>query len=258
MARRRRRRGIHARQNGTFSSAAAPFSHPLPLPLSRLEILTQGQVEEIHEASLTILSRTGLRFNSATALGFFKQAGARLEGDQVYLDQGLVEAALKSAPAQYTLHARNPANSVTLGDNHCLVMPSGGPPYVRDLDGIRRPGTLADVENFTRLSAMSPEVHVIARKVVEAQDVPVAVRHLSCWYTALTLADKPIQSGFVGGQAEAEDVLTMLAIIFGGEAALEGRPVAHCSVNANSPLLYDKPMLESLITFASFWPAGFD
>ena len=66
------------------------------------------------------------------------------------------------------------------------------------------------------------------------------------------MADKPIQSGFVGGQAEVDDVLAMLAIVFGGEDALVDRPVAHCSVNANSPLLYDAPMLESLITFARY------
>src|SRR5690606_37250674 len=86
----------------------------------------------------------------------------------------------------------------------------------------------------------------------EAQDVPVAVRHLECWRAVLALTDKPAQSGFVNGRAEAEDALQMLAIVFGGEAAIDGTPVAHCSVNANSPLLYDRPMLESLLLFAGY------
>lgn len=123
---------------------------------------------------------------------------------------------------------------------------------MRDLDGRRRPGTLADLENFARLSQMSPEVHVAARKAVEAQDVPVAIRHLECWRAVLTLTDKPAQSGFVNGRAEAEDALQMLAIVFGGEASIDGTPVAHCSVNANSPLLYDRPMLERLLQFARY------
>jgi trimethylamine--corrinoid protein Co-methyltransferase len=44
----------------------------------------------------------------------------------------------------------------------------------------------------------------------------------------------------------------MLAITFGGEGAIIGTPVAHCSVNTNSPLMYDTPMLESLLLFAQF------
>ena len=61
---------------------------------------------------------------------------------------------------------------------------------------------------------MSAEVHVLARKAVEAQDVPVATRHLECWRTVMTLADKPAMSGTVGGQPEAEDILQLLAAFF--------------------------------------------
>jgi trimethylamine--corrinoid protein Co-methyltransferase len=108
------------------------------------------------------------------------------------------------------------------------------------------------VENFARLSAMSPEVQVMARKAVEAQDIPPSIRHLLCWQAILTLTDKPGQSGYPGGRAEAEDVLQMLALAFGGEEAVKGKPVMHCSVNVNSPLRYDRPMLESLILFARY------
>jgi len=224
-------------------------SQPLITSLPRLNYLSESQVEQIHEAALVILARTGVVFNSVEALNHFQKAEARVEGNRVYLERELIEHCLASAPAEYTLQARNPANSVRIGGDHCAVMPGGGPPFARDLNGLRRPGTLADVENFARLSAMSPEVHVLARKAVEAQDVPVATRHLECWRTVLTLADKPVTSGFVNGRPEAEDALQMLAIVFGGEAAIDGMPVAHCNINVNSPLLYDTMMLDGLLAF---------
>jgi trimethylamine--corrinoid protein Co-methyltransferase len=230
--------------------APSGVSQPIICALPKLDYLTPSQVEQIHAASLAILGRTGVVFNSQEARGYFERAGARVEDERVYLDSELVMGALASAPDAYTLHARNPANTLLIGGDHCAVMPGGGPPYARDLDGVRRPGTLADVENFARLSAMSPSVHVVARKAVEAQDVPVAVRHLECWRAALTLADKPVTSGFVGGRPEAEDALEMLAIVFGGERAIDGTPVAHCNINVNSPLLYDTMMLEGLLAFA--------
>ncbi len=201
---------------------------------------------------MRILADTGLRFLAPDAIRHFKQAGARVEGDRVFLDESLVSASLQTAPGMFTLHARNSAHNVTIGGDHCAVMPGGGPPFVLDLDGVRRPGTLADLENFARLSQISPEINVMARKAVEAQDVPVAFRHLACWRSILTLTDKPAQSGMLGGRAEAEDILQMLAIVFGDEASIQDRPVAQCSVNVNSPLVYDKAMLESMMAFAAY------
>ncbi len=224
----------------------------IPLPRWPFVLYSEGQIEQLHEASLHILSHTGVVFDEPQALVHFRRAGARVKEKRVTLSRDLIESCLATVPAKYRLQARNPDRSVPIGGNWSAVMPGGGPPYVHDLEGRRRPGTLDDVKRFAQLSAMSPEVHIMARKAVEAQDVPPSVRHLHCWEAILTLSDKPGQSGFPGGKAEAEDVLQMLALVFGGEAAINGMPVAHCSVNVNSPLRYDRPMLESLMLFASF------
>ena len=240
------------RPPGPEAPNAAGISQPIRNGLPPLNFLTADQVEQIHTASLSILARTGVTVTSDDALDVYARGGARVDraARRVYLDPALIAHALSSAPERYTLHSRNPANDIIIGGEYCAVMPAGGPPYVRDLNGVRRPGTLADVENFTRLSAVSPEVHVLARKAVEAQDVPVAIRHLECWRAVLLLSDKPVTSGFVGGRPEAEDALQMLAALFGSESALDGHPVAQCNINVNSPLLYDKAMVEGLLAFA--------
>lgn len=260
-SRRKRQRQIEAASAGAPSSsessaggpaASAGQSQPIVNPLRKLDFLSEAQLEQIDAASLSILARTGLVFNSQPALAHFREAGARVDGQRVYLDRSMVAAALATVPAQFTVHARNPANSLNIGGDTCVTMPTGGAAYARGLDGVRRPGTLVDLENLTKLSVMSPQVHLLARKAVEAQDVPVAVRHLECWRTVLTLGDKPVVSGTVGGQPEAEDILQMLAAIYGGEEAIEGRPVAMCNVNSNSPLLYDRPMLEGALAFVRY------
>ena len=226
-------------------------SQPIVSSLPRLNFLTEAQVEQIHEAALNVLQGTGVLFKSDDALLHFRRAGARVEEGRVYLERGLIEACLKTAPAQFTLHARNPANDLTIGGPNTAAAPSGGAPYVRGLDGVRRTGTLADMQNFARLSHLSPDVHIMARKAVEAQDVPAPIRHLDCWRALLTLTEKPGISGTVFGRPEAEDTLQMLAIVFGGEAAIDGRPVGLCNINSNSPLVFDKPMAEGLMSFAA-------
>jgi trimethylamine---corrinoid protein Co-methyltransferase len=241
------------RQRGSRPVNGSPhpgLSRPIVSGLPRLNFLTEGQVEQIHQAALHILSRTGINFASPEAVEIFRQAGARVDGQRVYLEADLIGHCLATPPAAYRLHSRNPANSLDIGGATTVLMPTGGAPYARGLDGVRRPGTLADVENFARLSAMSPEVHALARKPVEAQDVPLAVRHLACWRAIMLLSDKPVNAGFVNGRPEAEDALAMLAAVFGGESAIDGRPVAQCSINVNSPLLYDRAMTEGLLAFA--------
>jgi len=227
-------------------------SRPIRRAFPPLNILSEGQVEQLDAAAFRILETIGIQVTSPEAVELFRRAGARVDGEagRLRLPRELVRHALSTAPGAYTLHARNPLNDVHIGGDDCALMPAGGPPYVRDLDGVRRPGTFADFEALTRLSAMSPEIHVLARKVVEAQDVPVAIRHLECWRAALLLGDKPITAGFVGGRPEAQDALEMLAAVFGGESALDGHPVAQCSLNVNSPLLFDRAMVEGLLEFA--------
>lgn len=245
------RRGGRARR-GQNRPRPASRSVPIIVALKRLELLDAAKIEQIHEASLQILSGTGVVFRSDDAMKYFREIGARCEGDRVFIDEALVSHALSSAPAEYTLEARSAENSVTIGGNRCAVMPGGGPPFIRQLDGVRRAGTLADVAQITRICAAAPEIHVVGRKPVEAQDIPVKTRHLHCWRAILTLADKPVQSGFVNGKEESMDALEMLAIVFGGEDVLRKQPVAHCSVNVNSPLVYDTAMVESLLTFAQY------
>lgn len=246
----KRRRGGRSRNDGKDGVVPDGRSRPIVSHLQKVDMLRSADINALHEASLEILSTTGVVFNNEAAVKHFQQAGARVVGNRVYPYRSLIDGALATAPAEYTLHARNPLNTVRVGGNASVVMPGGGPAFVIDLEGKRRPGTLEDVRNFARLTSMSPQVHVAARKSVEAQDVPVPIRHLECWRSVLTLTDKPVQSGFVGGRAEAEDALEMLSIVFGGREHIQDKPVAHCSVNVNSPLVYDTPMTESLIAFA--------
>ncbi|GIT48933.1 MAG: hypothetical protein Ct9H300mP14_08610 [Gammaproteobacteria bacterium] len=48
----------------------------------------------------------------------------------------------------YVQHARNSQRSVKIGENHCVLVPAYGSPFVHDLDKGRRYATLEDFENF--------------------------------------------------------------------------------------------------------------
>ena len=103
----------------------------------------------------------------------WKDAGADVKGDRVHFPRGLPRSLLKTAPSIYTQHARNPERSVQIGGNATVFAPVYGPPFVRDLDGVRRYATIEDFRNFVKLAYMAPSIHHSGGTVCEPVDVPV-------------------------------------------------------------------------------------
>src|SRR5690606_1295270 len=93
------------------------------------------------------------------ALRLWRGAGADVRGERVYFPRGLCRELMRTAPRQFTQHARNPERSVDIGGPHTVFAPVYGPPFVRDLEGRRRYATIEDFRNFVRLAYMAPAMH---------------------------------------------------------------------------------------------------
>jgi trimethylamine--corrinoid protein Co-methyltransferase len=82
----------------------------------RLTLLTESQIEAVHEASLVILQKSGLRVDSERARRVYAAGGARIEDDRVYLHRELVDEAIDSTPAAIDIHHRTGETAFRLGD----------------------------------------------------------------------------------------------------------------------------------------------
>ena len=124
------------------------------------EVLDEEGLALIEKNADTVLEETGIEFrDDAEALELFRQAGADVKGERVHFPKGLPRSLLKTAPSQYIQHARNPERSVQIGGNATVFAPVYGPPFVRDLDGVRRYATIEDFRNFVKLAYMAPSIH---------------------------------------------------------------------------------------------------
>ena len=213
-----------------------------------VDLLTEDQVRTIHDASMDVIEDVGVEFRCDDALAMWKAAGARVDGATVRIDREHLMALVGTAPSSYTMVARDPAHSVTVGDGKTIFTPSYGAPYVLGLDGVRRPGSLEDFRNFTRLNHLSPALHMSGGVVCEPMDVPVPKRHLYMTESLLKYSSKPFM-GAVTSMERAEDSLYMAGIVFGQEFVRE-TTVMTCLANANTPLVWDKTMLDSVRVFA--------
>ena len=168
----------------------------------------------------------------------------------MHVPRGLArEIVRRSAPREFTQHARNPARSVQIGASHTVFAPAYGPPFVSDLDGGRRYGTLEDFRNFVKLTYASPWLHHSGGTVCEPVDVPVNKRHLDIVYAHIRYSDKPFM-GSVTSAARAADSIEMCRLLFGADF-VESHCVILGNVNVNSPLVLDGEASRVIRTYAA-------
>ena len=213
-----------------------------------VDLLTEEQVQTIHDASMDVIEEVGVEFRCPDAIALWTAVGASVDGVRVRIDRELLMSLIGTAPSSYTMVARDPTHTVTVGDGKTIFTPSYGAPYVLGLDGVRRPGSIEDFRNFTKLNHLSPALHMSGGVVCEPMDVPVPKRHLYMTESLLKYSSKPFM-GAVTSMERAEDSLHMAGIVFGQEF-VRNTTVMTCLANGNTPLVWDKTMLDSVRVFA--------
>jgi len=227
--------------------AREPF---LTRRLAPFEVLDEEGLALIERNADTILEEVGLDFRGdPDALRLLADAGADVDGERVHFPRGMCRQIVQaSAPGRFTQYARNEANSVVIGGDATVFAPNYGSPFVRDLDGGRRYGTLEDFRNFVKLAYLSPHLHHSGGTVCEPVDIPVNKRHLDMVYSHIRYSDKPFM-GSVTAPERARDTVELARIAFGADY-LEDHPVVLSLINANSPLVWDATMLGAAREYA--------
>jgi trimethylamine--corrinoid protein Co-methyltransferase len=214
-----------------------------------VELVSEEGLSLLEHNADTILETAGVEIRDyPSAVERFAAAGADVDGTRVRFPRGLARALVATAPAEYTQHARNPANSVRIGGDATVFAPNYGSPFVHDLDNGRRYATLADFQNFVKLAYLSPHLHHSGGTVCEPVDVPVSKRHLDMVYAHLRYSDKPFMGSVTAGERAADSV-ELARIAFGGDLA--DRTVMTSLINASSPLVWDATMLAAAETYAA-------
>ncbi len=218
-----------------------------PYPTARA--ISDDEVAGLHEAALRYLQRSGVRVLLPEARSVFAAAGAHVDDDMVRLDIDLTRSLIATAPSNFTLTARATHRSIRVGGDSLALFPAAGPPYVADLERGRRPGTKADLDDLIRITQRCDVLHATT-PTVEAQDVPLHVRHLHTGRSTLVLSDK-VPFLYARGRAVVNDGFELVRIAHQiDEATFAERPYCWTNINTNSPRQLDVPMSMGIIDFA--------
>ena len=240
----RRGRGVRRTARQSRDNTMLPVLHN---NLPPIEPINLEQIERIDAASMDILENVGVHFRDKFALNDWRCAGAKVDGEIVFLDRHMVRELISTIPETFTYYARNPQNNLPFGKRHCVFVPMTGAPYLRDLEDVRRNPTLEDLANFHKLSHVLPAMHSSAHHIVEPFDHPISQRHLRITYSSIKYSDKMFM-GMTTSPRNAEDVMDMCEILFGREF-MEHHPVVTGNCNGNSPLVWDETMLGAMRAF---------
>ncbi len=249
-SRKRRRTSSRIQRRDRVENSPSMFPATISRKIPAYELLNEEGLEKLETHAEWLLSEIGIEIQSdPIALQLFKDAGATVNGEHIRFDRGHVRALCKTAPKTYTMYARNPQRNIEFGGDNLILAPAYGPPFVTDLKGGRRYGTVKDFQNFIKLTYMTPWLHHQSGTVCEPVDVAVNKRHLDMLYAHLRYSDKPFM-GSVTAPERAEDSLAMARIVF-GEAYMENHMVIQGNTNVNSPLVYDAMMTGAIRTYAA-------
>jgi trimethylamine--corrinoid protein Co-methyltransferase len=245
-----RRGGGRAARQVTRNTSNAQREAFLTRSIKPYELVSDENLELLEINADTILEEIGVEIRDyPSAIERFKKAGALVDGTRVRFPRGMCRSIIQaSAPREYTQHARNPLNNVQIGGNATVFAPNYGSPFVHDLDNGRRYATIADFQNFVKLSYMSPYIHHSGGTVCEPVDIPVSKRHLDMVYAHIKYSDKGFMGSVTLGE-RAQDSVNMARIAFGGD--LQDRTVMTSLINASSPLVWDATMLDAAEVYAS-------
>lgn len=245
----RPRAGRGARREQRSHGTQGPGRPYIVRNIPTFDILSEEHLLRVEQTADRILAEVGIEFrDDPAAIDHWIRAGAKVDGVRVRFEPGMLREVLRTAPAEFTQHARNPARSVRIGGRNVVFSPAYGSPFVMDLDKGRRYGTIEDFRNFVKLAQASPWLHHSGGTICEPVDLPVNKRHLDMVHAHIRYSDRPFM-GSVTAEDRAEDSIEMCRILFGADF-VDANCVILGNVNVNSPLVWDGTMTRSLRAYA--------
>jgi trimethylamine--corrinoid protein Co-methyltransferase len=226
-------------------------SMPRSLAFPTFGLLDRSQCEMIHDASLEILRRTGVRVYHPEALALLRQAGASIVDENlVRMEPALVQWALDGAPKRLVLCRRGSSEPVVRLEGQVVHFGPGSDclHYLDPCTGEQRLFQNQDVIACIRLVDALPELSFCMSMGVPA-DLGLASPYRRQFALMLEHTVKP--NVFVcDDRADCEAIVAMAASAAGGMATLRLNPTLLLYSEPSTPLRHSNTATAKLLYMA--------
>ncbi|RQD75096.1 MAG: trimethylamine methyltransferase [Candidatus Syntrophonatronum acetioxidans] len=213
-------------------------------------ILSEKDIDEIHETTMRILWEIGFDLTYIPALELLEKNGATVDwqNKKAYLPRKLVSRCIKQAPSEITFYGLEEGKEIVLGGERVHYGTGGLALYVLDTNRDRRPALLKDIASFAHLSDKLEYVdfYIIP---TNPYDVNINSLDVNCFYQALRHTGKPVMGG-VFSREGLQRVLELSSLIAGGMENLRKRPFVGFISSITSPLKIEEDRAEIIFEVA--------
>jgi trimethylamine--corrinoid protein Co-methyltransferase len=213
-------------------------------------VLSESELERLHQGALEVLRRTGVRFHHEGALEMLEHAGAFIsDGNLVRFPARLVEEAVASVPGRIVMCDRDGEPAMYLeGQNVCFGTGSDCLNLLDPRTGEHRKFTRDDLVAGYRLCDALPNIHFVMSIGIPA-DVDLDVAYDVQMALMLEHTTKPIV--FVtDDQDSCQRAIDMAAAVAGGHEALREQQHILLYSEPSSPLQHSETAIDKLLLMA--------
>jgi trimethylamine--corrinoid protein Co-methyltransferase len=204
-------------------------------------VLADEERAEVHERTLGVLARTGLRVDTSLGRRLLADAGAQVDeaSRMVRFPTELVERCIGLAPRTFDLGGRRPDFVAAMNAGQCTLLADGGATQVCvGPGGARRQPTRQDWLDSTRLLDRIDEVGLYWQMVEYPRSPDGAAGWVEHWSELFRLYGKHVQDSLPDASA-AVWLREVLEIVFGGAGAVRQRRPFSFLITPTSPLVIE-------------------
>lgn len=215
------------------------------------QLLSLREIERIHEATLRVLARVGVRVHHEVVLERLAEAGAQVDRQSglARMPQALVTMALEQCGKRFILYGRDGTRSARFGYGDIVTISSPGQyAWVDWRRGHRYPPTTRELCQAIRVGDALEHIDIVGA-MTQPIDVPEPIRDVYLTAELVKHTRKPTRAWVKNG-ATARYILEIYRIVAGGAEALRERPQVEHFVEPISPLQMPRTGMEILIEFA--------
>lgn len=200
-------------------------------------LLTEDQIQALHEATLELLETVGMRVSSDEAVEMCRAAGCTVkDGQMVLFPRHLVDKAIETAPKSISIYNRKGQEVMRLTGRNSYYGLGTDLIHTYDLKtGEMHSTVLQDVVNAAIVTDALPEIDFLASFGLP-HDVPVNTMYIECVRAMLQNSIKPIFTT-AGGAEDLSVIIQMAEEVAGGGATQGG------GVTTGEVALREKPTL---------------
>lgn len=191
----------------------------------RYQPLDRNDMDQIHEAVLTILETVGFANAIPSCIAALTQAGAQYGADgRIRFPRALVLETIAKAARHFTLHGQDERHDMVVQGSRVHYGTAGAAVHVVDVEKREyRESLLQDIYDAARIVDAMDNIHFFQRPMVARDMVDPADLDLNTLYACLMGTTKHVGTSFTVRENVAP-ALDMLYAIAGGEANFRARP----------------------------------